>query len=46
VDEIYLTGDVKAGGATRRIAKEEGILVGISLGAALEAALTIATYRG
>jgi cysteine synthase A len=42
VDEIYLTDDVKAGNAARRLAKEEGILVGISSGAALEAALTIA----
>jgi cysteine synthase A len=42
VDEIYLTDDVKAGGAARRLAKEEGILVGISSGAALEAALTVA----
>ena len=42
IDEIYLTNDVKAGSAARRAAKEEGILVGISSGAALEAALTIA----
>jgi cysteine synthase len=42
IDEIYLTNDVKAGTAARRAAKEEGILVGISSGAALEAALTIA----
>ncbi|MDR0720534.1 MAG: cysteine synthase A [Treponema sp.] len=41
VDEIYLTDDVKAGTAARRIAKEEGILVGISSGSALEAALTV-----
>ncbi|MDR2160204.1 MAG: cysteine synthase A [Treponema sp.] len=42
VDEIYQTDDVKAGTAARRLAKEEGILVGISSGAALEAALTVA----
>ena len=42
IDEIYLTNDVKAGSVARRAAKEEGILVGISSGAALEAALTIA----
>jgi cysteine synthase A len=42
VDEIYQTDDVKAGNIARRAAKEEGILVGISSGAALEAALTIA----
>jgi cysteine synthase A len=41
VDEIYQTDDVKAGAAARRLAKEEGILVGISSGAALEAALTV-----
>jgi cysteine synthase A len=41
VDEIYQTDDVKAGNIARRLAKEEGILVGISSGAALEAALTL-----
>jgi cysteine synthase A len=41
VDEIYQTDDVKAGTAARCLAKEEGILAGISSGAALEAALTI-----
>jgi cysteine synthase A len=41
VDEIYQTDDVKAGSAARRAAREEGILVGISSGAALEAALTV-----
>jgi cysteine synthase A len=40
VDEIYLTDDIKAGVTARRLAKEEGILVGISSGAVLEAALT------
>ncbi|MDR2739119.1 MAG: cysteine synthase A [Treponema sp.] len=42
IDEIYQTDDIKAGAIARRVAKEEGILVGISSGAALEAALTIA----
>jgi len=42
IDEIYPTDEVKAGTAARRLAKEEGILVGISSGSALEAALTIA----
>jgi cysteine synthase A len=41
VDEIYQTDDAKAGSAARRLAKEEGILVGISSGSALEAALTV-----
>ncbi|MDR2176653.1 MAG: cysteine synthase A [Treponema sp.] len=41
VDEIYQTDDVKAGGAARQLAKKEGILVGISSGSALEAALTV-----
>ncbi|MDR0303040.1 MAG: cysteine synthase A [Treponema sp.] len=42
IDEIYQTDDVKAGTAARRLAKEEGIFVGISSGSALEAALTVA----
>jgi cysteine synthase A len=42
IDEIYQTDDVKAGNAARRLAKEEGIIVGISSGSVLEAALTIA----
>jgi cysteine synthase A len=41
IDEIYQTEEVKAGNAARRLAKEEGILVGISSGSALEAALTV-----
>jgi cysteine synthase A len=41
VDEIYQTDEVKAGEVARRLAKEEGILVGISSGSVLEAALTI-----
>ena len=42
VDEIYQTDDVKAGKTARLLAQKEGILAGISSGAALEAALTIA----
>ena len=42
IDEIYQTDEVKAGNAARLLAREEGILVGISSGAALEAALTVA----
>lgn len=41
IDEIYLTDDVKAGTTARLAAKQEGILMGISSGSALEAALTI-----
>ena len=41
VDEIYQTDDVKAGAAARILAKEEGILVGISSGAILDAALEV-----
>ncbi|MDR2743438.1 MAG: cysteine synthase A [Treponema sp.] len=41
IDEIYLTDEVKAGAVARRLAKEEGILVGISSGSVLEAALTV-----
>jgi cysteine synthase A len=42
VDEIYQTDDAKAGTIARRAAKEEGLLIGISSGSALEAALTVA----
>ncbi|MDR1867560.1 MAG: cysteine synthase A [Treponema sp.] len=42
VDEIYQADHDKAGQTARRLAKEEGILVGISSGAALEAALSVA----
>jgi cysteine synthase A len=42
IDEIYQTDEVKAGNTARRLAKEEGILVGISSGSVLEAALTVA----
>jgi cysteine synthase A len=42
IDETYQTDEVKAGTAARRLAKEEGIFVGISSGSALEAALNVA----
>ena len=42
IDEIYQTDDVKAGTVARRLAREEGILAGISSGSALEAALSVA----
>jgi len=42
VDEVYKADEEKAALIVRRLAKEEGILAGISSGAALEAALTIA----
>jgi cysteine synthase A len=41
VDEIYKSNHEKAGAAARLAAKKEGILAGISSGAALEAALTV-----
>ena len=41
IDEIIQVSDEDAGAAARRIAKEEGILVGISGGAALHAALEV-----
>lgn len=43
LDEIYLTDDVKAGTTARRAAREEGILMGISSGSALEAALNLSS---
>jgi cysteine synthase A len=41
IDEICQTDDVKAGFVARRLAKEEGILAGISSGAALDVALEL-----
>ena len=41
IDEIYQSDEQKAGLIARRLAREEGILAGISSGSALEAALTI-----
>ena len=42
VDEIIQVGHEDAGAVTRRLAREEGILVGVSAGAAVWAALQIA----
>ena len=42
VDEIIQVKSEDAGAASRRLAKEEGILAGISSGAALEAAIQVA----
>lgn len=41
VDEIYEANDQKAGETSRAAAREEGLLIGISSGAALEAAFTL-----
>ena len=45
IDEIIRVGHENAGEMARRLAKEEGILVGISSGAALWAALDVAKRR-
>jgi len=42
IDEIYQTDEIKAGDTARLLAKEEGILAGISSGSVLETALTVA----
>jgi cysteine synthase A len=42
VDEIITVADEDAGKNARRMAREEGILVGISSGAAITAALKVA----
>jgi len=42
VDEIVLVGHEEAGAAARRLAREEGILAGISSGAAVHVALEVA----
>ena len=41
IDEIYQTDEAKVQGAALRLSREEGILAGISSGAAMEAALTV-----
>ena len=46
VDEVVKVRNEDAGRAARRLAKEEGILVGISSGAALHAALEVAQRPG
>jgi cysteine synthase A len=45
IDEIVKVSNDNAGIMARRLAKEEGILVGISCGAALWAALEVAKRR-
>ena len=45
IDEIYLTNEENAFPVAREAAKKEGLLIGISSGAALEAALTIAARK-
>jgi cysteine synthase A len=45
IDEIVKVSNGDAGATARRLAKEEGILVGISCGAALWAALEVARRR-
>jgi cysteine synthase A len=42
IDEILLVGNEEAGAMARRAAREEGLLLGISCGAALVAALKVA----
>jgi cysteine synthase A len=46
IDEIFLVSEGDAFAMCRRIAAEEGLLVGISSGAAAHAALTIAERPG
>jgi cysteine synthase A len=41
IDEIYLTDEKKAQDAARKLARQEGILAGISSGAAMDAAVAI-----
>lgn len=45
VDEIIQVAHTDAGNTSRRLAKEEGILVGISSGAALHAALEVSKRK-
>ena len=45
-DEVIAVSDADATGSTRRLAKEEGILVGISSGAACVAAIAVARRLG
>jgi cysteine synthase A len=46
IDEVYLVSEAQAFGTCRRIAREEGVLVGISSGAATHAALELAEREG
>ena len=45
IDEIMTVSGVDAGNVARRLAKEEGIFVGISSGAAMWAALEVAKRK-
>jgi cysteine synthase A len=45
-DEVVTVSDADAAACTRRLAREEGILVGISSGAACHAALSVAARLG
>ncbi len=45
LDEVLAVTDEEAFACTRRLAREEGIMAGISSGAALHAALTVASRR-
>ncbi|MGB4407208.1 MAG: cysteine synthase A [Sphaerochaeta sp.] len=45
IDEIYTVEDAKAGERARQAAKKEGLLVGISSGAALDAALAYSAKK-
>lgn len=45
LDEIIVATDEEAFGCARRLAREEGILAGVSSGAALHAALAVASRR-
>jgi cysteine synthase A len=46
IDEIFLVSEAQAFEMCRRIAREEGVLVGISSGAVTHAALELATREG
>jgi cysteine synthase A len=45
LDEVIVVTDEQAFGCARRLAREEGILAGVSSGAALHAALDVASRR-
>jgi len=45
LDEIITVTDAEAFGCTRRLAREEGIIAGVSSGAAIHAALAVASRR-
>jgi cysteine synthase A len=45
LDEVIAVTDEEAFGCARRLAREEGILAGVSSGAALHAALAVASRR-